>query len=137
LAVIGAIAVAGGVTGALGSLPSVGLPAATDGGAGHPTPDANSRAVAPGPSRAAATPTLAATPTPASPSPKPPAPTTPATPEATPAPTPVPQRTYVVQEGDTLHDIALRFGTTVEAIQRANGLADSDLIVVGQRLLIP
>ena len=38
-------------------------------------------------------------------------------------PTPPPaQTTYVVQEGDTLNAIAVRFGTTVEAIRQANGL---------------
>src|SRR5919201_601742 len=32
------------------------------------------------------------------------------------------QATYVVQPGDTLSDIALRYGTTTDAIARANGL---------------
>ncbi|HLB26368.1 MAG TPA: polysaccharide deacetylase family protein [Dehalococcoidia bacterium] len=44
---------------------------------------------------------------------------------------------YVVQAGDTLTAIADRFGTTVEAIVEANGLADPDEIVVGQILFIP
>jgi len=56
-----------------------------------------------------------------------------ATPVVTPAPT---QRTYVVQQGDTLNEIAQRFGTTAEAIKAANGLA-SDTINVGQVLIIP
>ena len=56
---------------------------------------------------------------------------------ATPAPTPIPQRTYVVQAGDTLSVIANRFGTTVAAIQRANNLASADVITVGQVLVIP
>jgi len=43
---------------------------------------------------------------------------------------------YVVQPGDTLFSIAVRFGTTVEAIKAANGLT-SDLIYVGQTLRIP
>lgn len=44
--------------------------------------------------------------------------------------------THVVQPGDTLYAIALRYNTTVAAIKQLNKL-DSDLIVVGQILLIP
>jgi hypothetical protein len=58
--------------------------------------------------------------------------TTPA-PSTTPAPTPV---TYIVQAGDTLNEIAARFGTTAQAIMQANGLT-SDVINVGQVLIIP
>jgi LysM repeat protein len=55
-----------------------------------------------------------------------------------PTPTPAPQaRTYVVQSGDTLAAIAVRFGTSVEAIQAANGIADTDVILIGQVLVIP
>ena len=87
-----------------------------------------------------ASPSLAATPTGVSTSsPTPPsatvAPTavpTPA-PSATAAPTP---RTYVVQANDNLGQIAARFGTTVQAIMKANGLT-SDIINVGQVLIIP
>ena len=43
---------------------------------------------------------------------------------------------YVVQRGDTLFSIALRFGTTVSAIMQANGLS-STLIFAGQTLRIP
>lgn len=43
---------------------------------------------------------------------------------------------YVVQAGDTLWKIARRYGTTVEAIKRANGLI-GDTILVGQVLRIP
>jgi LysM repeat protein len=58
-------------------------------------------------------------------------------PSATPVVTPAPsQRTYVVQQGDTLNEIAQRFGTTAEAIKAANGLG-SDTINVGQVLIIP
>ncbi len=45
--------------------------------------------------------------------------------------------TYVVQRGDTLAAIAARYGTTVSAIARANGIANPSLIVVGRRLTIP
>jgi LysM repeat protein len=44
--------------------------------------------------------------------------------------------TYVVQPGDNLFRIALRFGTTVNAIRSANGLR-SNIISVGQVLRIP
>lgn len=44
---------------------------------------------------------------------------------------------YVVQEGDTLSAIARRFATTVTTLIRRNELASADLIIVGQRLIIP
>jgi LysM repeat protein len=56
-----------------------------------------------------------------------------------PAETPSPaasQQIYVVQAGDTLNEIAGRFGTTVAAIQAANGLSTTE-ITVGQELIIP
>ena len=37
-------------------------------------------------------------------------------------------RTYVVRSGDTLSTIARRFGTTVRALQDANGIRDADLV---------
>jgi LysM repeat protein len=43
--------------------------------------------------------------------------------------------TYVVQNGDTLFQIAKAYKTTVDAIKAANGLA-SDILAVGQKLLI-
>lgn len=46
------------------------------------------------------------------------------------------QVVYIVQNGDTLGGIALRFGVTVEAIQAINNL-DTTLIYVGQVLQIP
>lgn len=74
-------------------------------------------------------PTQAASPTPA--------PVATATPVATPAPaTPAP-RTYTVVAGDTLALIAERFGTTVAALQAANGIDDPNTINVGQVLVIP
>lgn len=64
----------------------------------------------------------------------------PATTAPTPTPTPVAvasPRTYVVQDGDTLSVIAASFGTTVAAIQSANGMGESDVIAIGQVLIIP
>lgn len=52
-------------------------------------------------------------------------------------PTPAPVTTYVVRPGDTLFGIALRFNTTVSALQRANNISNPNLIYVGQRLIIP
>ena len=45
--------------------------------------------------------------------------------------------TYVVQAGDTLGAIALRFRVPVDALARANRLADPNTLRVGQRLIIP
>jgi LysM repeat protein len=47
------------------------------------------------------------------------------------------QLVHVVQAGENLYRIALRYGTTVEAIVSANDLADADQIQEGQRLSIP
>jgi LysM repeat protein len=43
----------------------------------------------------------------------------------------------VVQLGENLFRLSLRYGTTIEAIQQANSLADEHSIYVGQRLVIP
>ncbi len=74
----------------------------------------------------------------------------PAAPSATPAPaTPTPnapaptaqsgsggQVVHVVQRGENLFRIALRYNTTVPAIANANGIANPALIYVGQKLII-
>ena len=44
---------------------------------------------------------------------------------------------YRVRGGDTVGKIAARFGSSIGAIQRSNGLSDANLIVPGQRLRIP
>ncbi len=44
---------------------------------------------------------------------------------------------YRIQSGDTLSAIAARFGTTVDAIVRANHIANPNLIHVGEELDIP
>lgn len=44
---------------------------------------------------------------------------------------------YVVDPGDTLYAIALRYNTTVDAIAQANGIVNPAFIRPGQRLRIP
>jgi len=45
--------------------------------------------------------------------------------------------TYIVQQGDTLNTIALRFGVSAEEIQSINNLSDPNALNIGQRLVIP
>ncbi len=45
--------------------------------------------------------------------------------------------TYVVQAGDTLGAISLRYGVSLEAMMQANGLNNPNLLSVGQELKIP
>jgi LysM repeat protein len=47
------------------------------------------------------------------------------------------QVVHVVQAGESVYSIALRYGTTVQAIVDANALADPDTIQIGQRLVMP
>jgi putative chitinase len=44
---------------------------------------------------------------------------------------------HIVQWGENLFRIALRYGTTVEAIASANGIVNPNRIYAGQRLIIP
>ncbi|HSJ56096.1 MAG TPA: LysM peptidoglycan-binding domain-containing protein [Anaerolineae bacterium] len=44
---------------------------------------------------------------------------------------------HVVQRGENLYRIALRYGSTVQAIAHANGIGNPNQIYVGQRLIIP
>ena len=44
---------------------------------------------------------------------------------------------HVVQRGENLFRIALRYNTTVEAVAAANGIRNPQLIYVGQKLTIP
>lgn len=46
-------------------------------------------------------------------------------------------QTYVVQEGDTLFSIAMRFRVTVTALAQYNGISNINLIYMGQTLRIP
>jgi LysM repeat protein len=45
--------------------------------------------------------------------------------------------TYVVQQGDTLFKISLRYGVPVNSIAAANGISNINLIYINQRLVIP
>lgn len=62
---------------------------------------------------------------------------------AAPAPTSNPAQSggtpevYVVQAGDSLLGIALKFGLTMDALMQANNLTNPDFVFVGQRLAIP
>ncbi len=53
------------------------------------------------------------------------------------SPTAATGRTYKVKRGDTLNSIALKFGVTVKALRKANGLSGGDVIRRGQVLVIP
>ncbi|MGC9394871.1 MAG: LysM peptidoglycan-binding domain-containing protein [Anaerolineae bacterium] len=59
------------------------------------------------------------------------------TPEATAEPEESVPGKHVVQAGENLFRIALRYGTTVDAIAKANGITNAALIYVGQVLTIP
>lgn len=52
-------------------------------------------------------------------------------------PRPTTVQTYIVQSGEYLAQIALRYSTTVQAIALANNLPNDWLIYAGQRLTIP
>ena len=55
-----------------------------------------------------------------------------------PAPSPTPAYiTYTIQPGDTLSEIALRYGTTVSALAALNNIADPNLIYAGNTIRIP
>ena len=65
-----------------------------------------------------------------------------APPSASPRPSPSPSaaatpRTYIVKRGDQLGRIARSFGITLQAIEAANGITNPNLIIPGQRLVIP
>lgn len=45
--------------------------------------------------------------------------------------------TYTIQPGDTLSEIAERFGTTVSSLSALNGISDPNLIYAGNTLRIP
>jgi LysM repeat protein len=79
--------------------------------------------------------TITATATPTSPSGVPTYTPTPS--PTTPPGTPGAPTVHVVQRGENLFRIALRYNTTVAAIAAANGIRNPQFIYVGQRLTIP
>jgi len=46
------------------------------------------------------------------------------------------KKAYIVAKGDTLSSIAKRYNTTVDALVKANGIPNKNLIYVGQELII-
>jgi len=63
-----------------------------------------------------------------------------ALPRSTPSITrPLPTATivHIIQEGDTLLAIALRYGVSVEGMQKVNGIEDPQRLKLGQKLIIP
>jgi formylglycine-generating enzyme required for sulfatase activity len=110
-----------------------------------PTPEAVQATPTPVPPTATATTPMLPTHTPIPPTatPRPPTPT-PVPPTATPippTPTPVPPTPtpviYVVQEGDTLSEIAKEFGVAMDALQEVNAISDPTRLQIGQELVIP
>ncbi len=65
-----------------------------------------------------------------------PASTTAPTAEPTVAPLPTPT-IHVVQAGETLSQIAKRYGVSIESLVSTNGLGSADVIRVGMKLIIP
>jgi LysM repeat protein len=57
-------------------------------------------------------------------------------PTFTPAPTPTPI-IHIVEPGDTLLDIANRYGVTLDALQTVNGVLRPETLQIGQSLIIP
>lgn len=102
-----------------------------------PTPGSPDATIAPLPTL-----TFTPLPAPATSTPIPPLPTSTFIP---PSPTPATPITdefpysivHTVQRGDTLSVLAMRYGSTVQAIAAANGLTNNHLIMVGQELIIP
>ncbi len=64
-------------------------------------------------------------------------PAAPAKPEVPETPVPADGLVHKVQRGEMISELALRYGTTVQAIARANKLDDPNMIREGQELIIP
>ena len=105
-------------------------PTATASGPAAIVPTASPVVTATATTVATSTPLGAASATPSS------TPTT-APPTATRSPTPSGPAVYIVKAGDTLLEIAERFGVTTEAILQINDLVDPDNLTEGQALTIP
>jgi len=54
-----------------------------------------------------------------------------------PAAAPSSSAVHVVQRGENLYRISLRYGTTIQALASANGIINTNQVYVGQRLTIP
>jgi LysM repeat protein len=50
---------------------------------------------------------------------------------------PAERRTHIVQQGENLFRIGLKYGMSWEAIAQANGIGDPSQVYVGQQLVIP
>jgi LysM repeat protein len=59
-----------------------------------------------------------------------------ATPPPTPTPTPTPI-VHIVQSGETLSHIAVRYGVTIEALAARNNIDDPRTLQTGTKLIIP
>ena len=44
---------------------------------------------------------------------------------------------YIVKKGDTLWEIAKRFGSTIDDIVKINNIEDENVIMPGQKIFIP
>ena len=58
-------------------------------------------------------------------------------PVAAPVEETAPTQTYMVQEGDDLTDVSIRFGVSAAAVRELNNLGESDKLVAGQILKLP
>ena len=47
------------------------------------------------------------------------------------------ERTHIVVEGDTLLEIAIQYGKTLDEVLEANNIVAAELIQIGQELIIP
>ena len=56
---------------------------------------------------------------------------------AAPKPTAPAEEVYTVKKGDTLSAIASKYGTTYQALAKYNGIADPNVISIGQKIRIP
>jgi LysM repeat protein len=56
---------------------------------------------------------------------------------AAPAPKPLPTARYTVKSGETLSEIANRFGTSTERLMQINRISNPNLVVAGTQLAIP
>jgi hypothetical protein len=84
-----------------------------------------------------ASPTPQPAPVEASPTPQPPAPEPTQPPAPPPTAAPTGEQIHVVQAGENLFRIALRYGFTVEELAAYNGIPNPNVISVGQQIRIP